>query len=453
MITDALSMRILLVDDEKNIRQTLAASLAAWGHDVVSASNLEEAVRALKSEAFDFILVDFKLGEKNGIDLINLAKRVAHPPVSVIMTAYASFENAVAAIKEGAYDYLPKPFSNAHLEHLLKKVSTVIALRRENERLKKENTRTDYFSGQTSPAMVRLEEFVRKVAPTEASLLLIGESGTGKTELARLIHGLSPRAAKPLGIVNCTTLAETLLESELFGHMKGAFTGATHDHIGKLEHVNFGTVLIDEVGELSLSGQARLLRFLQEKVIERVGGTTPITLDVRVIAATNRDLEGAIQEGTFRQDLYYRLNMLECELVPLRYRREDLPVLIQRLFQEILLGSSEPTRKSIPESVMTFLLNYSWPGNMRELRNVLERLILLSSGIELRVEDLPDSVKNGKSPRLSEAAGGPLLTLEEVERNQIERVLSIEKNQEKAARILGITTVTLWRKRKQYGLS
>lgn len=445
-------MKILLVDDEKNIRHTLTESLKILGHQVVAATGVDEAIWALKSQPFDFTLIDFKLEDKNGIDLIKAANAVAYPPISVIMTAYASFESAVRAVKEGAFDYLPKPFSNAQLEHLLKRVSVIVELRQENERLKKTSSRSDYFLGQISPAMERLEEFVRKVAPTDASVLLVGESGTGKTELARLIHSLSPRSLKPFGVVNCSTLAETLLESELFGHVKGAFTGATQDHVGKLQHANRGTVLIDEIGDLSLSGQTKLLRFLQEKVIERVGENTPITLDVRVIAVTNRDLEEAVREGKFREDLYYRLNMLECHLVPLRYRKEDVPVLIQRLFQELVATSNTKSRKSIPESIMKLLLDYPWPGNIRELRNVLERLILLSDAAEICAEDLPASVREGGKIRAHPENGEPFRSLQELEREQIERVLSAERNQEKAAQILGITTVTLWRKRKQYGL-
>lgn len=452
METESIPMKILLVDDEKNIRQTLSATLKSWGHDVISAATLEEATHTLKSQVFDFMLTDFKLDSKNGIELVKAAMRSTHPPLSVVMTAFASFENAVKAIKEGAYDYLPKPFSNAQLEHLLSRVSVVVRLRRENEKLRQTNYRSDYFAGQTSPAIIRLEEFVKKVAPTEANILLIGESGTGKTELARLIHSLSSRANKTFSVVNCTTLAETLLESELFGHVKGAFTGATHDHIGKLELANHGTLLIDEVGDLSLSGQTKLLRFLQERVIERVGGNRPINLDVRVIAATNRNLDEAVRDGKFREDLYFRLNVFECALVPLRYRKEDLPILIQRSFQELSTLSKHPETKPIPESVMKLLTQYSWPGNIRELRNVLERLILLSQGREIRPEDLPSAVKEGNRFKIVSGIGEPLKSLDEVDREHIEKVLSQESNQEKAAQILGITTVTLWRKRKEYGL-
>jgi DNA-binding NtrC family response regulator len=444
-------MRILLVDDERNIRQTLLTTLKSWGHEVVPAATAEEAIKAIKSERFDFMLTDFKLGGKTGIELVLAAKERGTGIVSVVMTAFASFDNAVQAIKEGAFDYLPKPFSNAQLEHVLQKAQALVELRQENQRLREGTHRRDYFSGQTSPAMQRLEEFVRKIGPTEANVLLVGESGTGKTELAKLIHARSPRSSRSFVVVNCATLTESLLESELFGHVKGAFTGAIADHVGKLEAANHGTVLIDEVGDLSLSGQTKLLRFLQERVIERVGSTKTLPLDVRVVAATNRNLEEAVKDGKFREDLYFRLNIFECQIVPLRYRKEDLPVLIDRFIKEAALANGESSAPAIPQAVMKRLTEYPWPGNIRELKNVLERLVVLSKDREMNAGDLPDAVRNPEH-RILGSGHVEFRTLEELEREQIERVLAVEHNQERAAKILGITTVTLWRKRKQLGL-
>ena len=441
-------MKILLVDNEKNIRHTLQATLIGWGYLAKAVASADEALKLIKEEMFDLLITDFKLEGKTGLDLMKLSKTVENPPIFVVMTAFASFENAVNVIKEGAFDYLPKPFTNSQLEALLKRMEVLAELKRENLNLKKGN-RSDYFSGLTAPAMTRLEEFVHKIAPTEASVLLIGESGTGKTELARLIHSRSGRADKTFSVVNCSTLAENLLESELFGYVKGAFTGANQDHIGKIESANYGTLLIDEVGDLSLNGQARLLRFLQERVIERIGSTVPLELDVRVIAATNKNLEDAVKEKQIREDLYYRLNMFECSLVPLRFRKEDLPVFLQRFLKEFLSSAQSLENKIIPEEVEKALLQNQWPGNVRELRNVIERLVILSSGRDIRLEDLPESFRKplGTNSQIED-----FKTLSEWERSHIESVLAVEHNQERAAKILGITAVTLWRKRKEYGL-
>ena len=448
---DIIRLRVLLVDDDKNIRQTLRVSLATLNCEVKVAASHQEAVSALKAEVFDFLLTDFRLDGKTGLDVIQAAKRLIDPPIMVVMTAYASFDNAVNAIKEGAFDYLPKPFTTPQLEHVLLKVRKLVALKRENEKLRKGRDRSHYFTGMTSAAMVRLEEFVGKIAGTDSTVLLVGESGTGKTELARLIHEKSPRMNKPFVVVNCTSIAETLLESELFGHVKGSFTGASQDHMGKLEFANHGTLLIDEIGDLSLAGQTKLLRFLQERVIERVGSNQSTSVDVRVIAATNKNLEEAVKSGRFREDLYYRLNVFECVVVPLRHRVEDLPVLIQRFLVEFSAIGKRSEAKTLSPMAMKYLLNYPWPGNIRELRNVIERMAVLSNTVELGDDLLPDILKRTYSKGAS-GEHGSLKTLEEVEKDHILKVLALESNQERAAAIMGITTVTLWRKRKEYGL-
>ncbi len=446
------ALKVLIVDDEKNIRQTLRVNLSSMGCEVEVAGSAEEALKVLRGQRFDFMLSDQKMGGKSGIELLQDCKGLAYPPVIVIMTAYASFENAVNAIQAGAFDYLPKPFSSAQLRHVLSKVQTLVDLKKENERLRAGVDRADYFQGMTSAAMGRLEDFVARVAPTDATVLLTGESGTGKTELARLIHSRSTRAERPFIVINCATLTESLLESELFGHVKGAFTGATHEHIGKLELAQGGTVLIDEIGELSPAAQTKLLRFLQERVIERVGGTRAISIDARVIAATNKNLEEVVSSGQFREDLYYRLNVFECAVVPLRYRKEDLPVLIQKFLKEFSARSNASGIKNLPESIMKALLDYSWPGNIRELRNAIERIVLLSAGREISATDLPDSVRKGGGKRGVAGHSTHLKTIDELVREHVEGVLALEPNQERAAEILGITTVTLWRKRKEYGL-
>ncbi|MGD0283613.1 MAG: sigma-54 dependent transcriptional regulator, partial [Dissulfurispiraceae bacterium] len=296
-------LRILLVDDDNNIRMTLYVSLSDMGHHVVAAASLNEAVGALRAEIFDLVLTDFRLGGPTGTDLIRESKSMQPEAIIVVMTAYSSIENAVQVTKEGAFDYLPKPFSNSQLVHLLEKVQTLSSLKRENESLRNERYRPEYFQGFVSPAMQRLEIFVNQIAPTDETVLITGESGTGKTELAKLIHKRSRRAAGPFITVSCTTLAESVLESELFGHVKGAFTGAVSEKVGKLELAGNGTLFLDEIGDLSLSAQTRLLRFLQEKIIERVGGTDEIRVDTRIISATNHDLQESVANKKLREDL------------------------------------------------------------------------------------------------------------------------------------------------------
>ncbi|MBF0559382.1 MAG: sigma-54-dependent Fis family transcriptional regulator [Nitrospirae bacterium] len=443
-------LRILLVDDEKNIRMTLQVTLSDMGHHVIVAASLKEAADALKSETFDLILTDFRLGGPTGIDVIREAKGLQSEAIIVVMTAYSSIENAVQVTKEGAFDYLPKPFTNAQLSHLLEKVRTLVSLKRENEALKNERYRPEYFLGFVSPAMQRLEAFVNQVAPTDETVLITGENGTGKTELARLIHNRSRRAKGPFITVSCTTLAESVLESELFGHVKGSFTGAVADKMGKLELAHDGTLFLDEIGDLSSSAQARLLRFLQEKVIERVGGIEEIKVDTRIIAATNHDLHEATANRNFREDLYYRLNILECCVVPLRYRKEDIPVLVHRFIKKAAVRQGKTAIESVPDAIMQKFLDYDWPGNIRELKNTVERIVILTNGPQFEESALPPAMLSSRGNRAPEQAG--LKTIEEMEREHIAAVLASEQNLEKAAEILGITTVTLWRKRKQYGI-
>jgi len=323
-----------------------------------------------------------------------------------------------------------------------------------NETLKKEQFRTDYFSGFASKSMQQLEEFVNRAAPTDEAVLITGESGTGKTELAKLIHSRSHRATGPFVAVSCLNPADSFLESELFGHVNGAFTGAVGTKIGKLELAHHGTLFLYEIGELSSSAQTRLLRFLQEKVIKRVGGVEEINTDTRIIASASHDLKEAAANRRFLDALYYRLNILECYLLPLRYRKEDIPALVQRLIKEAASHLQKTILPVIPDKVMQKILEYNWPGNIRELRNTLERIVILTSGPEVEEDALPpaflsikqiDTTQNTQKQKFK--------TLAEIEREHIASVLASEENFERAAEILGITAVTLWRKRKLYGIN
>ena len=443
-------MSVLLVEDENEVRRTLGIALKSGGHDVTTATSVQDAARLLREHHFDFMLTDHKHGKRTSLLLIKESRLLKNPPVNVIMTSFRSSKKA--AIKEGVFDYLSKPFKIKEFKSLLSKVAVIVSLKRENARLKSAQSREDFFLGLVSPEMLRVEDFVRKVAPTEANVLLLGEPGTGKTEIAKLIHQLSRRAHEAFEVVNCFPISDNLTESALFGHVKGSFSSAKNDFVGKLELAHGGTLLIDEIGDLSLSAQAKLLKFLQENIFERTGDRQPIRVDVRIIGATHRNLELAIRQGKFREDLYYRLNVLECVLIPLRERREDLLFLIHKIYNGLVSLSVTQDFKAIPEDVLNLMLSYDWPGNIPELRNVLERLVTLSQGRQMRSEDLPDAVRKGTSKRLSMGVNEKVQTLEELEREHVEKVLSLESNQEKATNLLGITTVTLWRKRKQIGL-
>ncbi len=445
-------LSILVVDDDKNIRNTLSASLKAAGHMAETSESVSAATARLKAKDYDVVITDFRMEKETGLDLIKQAKLIRPDIFIIVMTAYASIENAVSVVKEGAYDYLPKPFSNAQLSHVLDKLGAFIQLRHENEELKKYRYRRDYFAGMTSPAMQKLEEFVKKVAPTNSTVLLSGESGTGKSELAKLTHELSPRKGKPFVSVYCTTIVESLLESELFGHVAGAYTGATGNKAGKFELAAGGTLFLDEIGDLSASAQTKLLRFLQDRVVERVGSNEEIIVDTRIIVATNKNLPEAVKEGKFREDLYFRVNMLEYPLAPLRHRKEDVPILIQKFLTEAKASANLKEAISLPEGVMDKLLSYPWPGNVRELRNAIERLTILANLRPATIDDLPESVRNPGQVSFA-STGGAFLSLEALEKEHIQKVLSVEANLERAATILGITSVTLWRKRKQYGMA
>ncbi|HVN85731.1 MAG TPA: sigma-54 dependent transcriptional regulator [Candidatus Binatia bacterium] len=440
---------VLIVDDEKNIRTHLATYVRGVGHGAETAEDAAAALAALDRGAVDIVLSDVRMAGMDGLALLREMRRRQPDVVVVLMTAYATVPQAVEAMRAGAYDYLVKPFSLDQIGLLLQRVLEVLALRRENRVLRSAIDQPALLDS-SSPSMQRVLATARQVAESSVTVLLTGESGTGKNVLAAAIHSWSARAAAPFITISCTTLAEHLLESELFGHMKGAFTSAWKDKPGRLEAAGGGTVFLDEVGELPAELQAKLLRFLEEHRFERVGSSETIEVDARIIAATNRDLDADVRVGRFREDLYFRLNVVAIRLPPLRERREDLPALIDHVLAT-LCARHRRAALQLSNDARAALLAYPWPGNIRELVNALERAVVLSRGDLIQVEDLPDRL--AAPPRVAAApVADPSLSLEDIERRHIQQVLTDAATLEEAAARLGINPTTLWRKRKRYGI-
>lgn len=437
-----MSASILLVDDEQNILKTVRIALESSGYRVTSYLNPLQAVEAMRDTPFDIGLFDLKMQPIDGIQLLREARSLAPDMTVVLMTAHGSINSAVEAIKLGAYDYLQKPFEFSELQRFMDKVREHRRLRAEVKELKEALSRRKAFGllVTRSERMKSIIDLAMKVADSNISVLVEGESGTGKELLAHLIHDHSPRREKPFVTVNCTALAETLLESELFGHVKGAFTGAVRDREGRFEAADGGTMFLDEIGEIPSPTQVKLLRFLQHKEFERVGETTTSKVDVRVIAATNRDLQAAVNAGAFREDLFYRLNAVRIKLPPLRERQEDIPLLAQHFLNK--LGGTQ----DVAPPVMSALQAYTWKGNVRELENVIERALILSHGETIQMYHLPEEFQT-----LTEPAQRPM-SLEEIEQQHIIKVLRVAKDLDEAAMLLGIDPATLWRKRKKYSL-
>ena len=394
------------------------------------------------------MLTDVRMAGMDGLALLRELRRRRPTVVVVLMTAYATVAQAVEAMRAGAYDYLVKPFSLDQVSLLLTRVLEVQALRRENESLRRTIEHPALLESQ-SPAMQRVLDTARQVAQSDATVLLTGESGTGKNVLAAAMHRWSARARGPFVTIACTTLAEHLLESELFGHVRGAFTGAWKDKPGRLEAAQGGTVFLDEVGELSGDLQGKLLHFIEEHRFERVGGAETVTVDARIIAATNRDLETEVAAGRFRQDLFFRLHVVGIRLPPLRERREDLGALTAHILGP-LCDRHNRGRLELADDVGAMLAAYAWPGNIRELVNALERAVVLARGDAIRAEDLPDRLL-APAANLPPAAKADL-SLEELKRRHIQYVLTDSATLEEAAARLGINPTTLWRQRKRYGL-
>lgn len=441
-------LNVLIVDDELNIRKALAACLEADAHQVVSVGSEPEAVLAAERRSFDLAFVDLYLGKASGMDLIGKLLTVSPWIKVVVITAFASVDTAVESMKRGAADYLPKPFTPSQVAVVTKKVAELRTLEQKianlEDALGQASPEVDLQSD--SAAMQRAVSMARQVADSDATVLIRGESGTGKSILARAIHSWSRRAGKPFAVVACPALSAELLESELFGHVKGAFTGAVRDNPGRIAASEGGTLLLDEIGELPPRLQTKLLRFLQDRQYERVGDHLTRTADLRVLAATNLDLQHAVADGRFRQDLLYRLNVIQIELPPLRQRIEDIPRLAERLLAHFARQNRKPSLR-LSDEAMRALRNYEWPGNVRELRNAIERAAILCPADVIGAEHLLPGQILSTHPRL-----GDPIPLEQVEELHIRGILANTPSIERAAEILGMDTVTLWRRRKKYGI-
>ncbi len=443
-------MRILIIDDEPNIRKALILGLETMGYEAFSAKNGREAVEFVEQHGVDVAFLDLNLGSENGLDWIEPLLKAQHDLNIVVLTAYASYTTAVEAIKLGAFDYIPKPITPDVMRQVLLKISKHRLLQQRVEDLEKQVAVASnvYDFSADDPVMLPTIQLLNKVAPTQASVLILGENGTGKSVLASEIHRRSDRYKEPFLTVSCPSLSAELLESELFGHVKGAFTGAVQNKVGKVEVASGGTLFLDEIGELPLSIQPKMLRLLQEREYEQVGDHKTRKADVRIVAATNRNIESMVAAGFFREDLFYRLNVITMYVPPLRERISSIMVLANRHLQQ-LSKSMGRDFTGFSEAAQKLMLSYDWPGNLRELRNALERAVILADGPLIQVWDLPmaSSPTTGTSIHI----GSPV-SMEHIERCHIEKVILKSDSLEEAAKILGIDAATLYRKRKKYNI-
>jgi two-component system, NtrC family, response regulator AlgB len=444
-------MNILLIDDDANLRKSLRMALEIMKHQVREARDSAGAEILLGQDRFDLAFLDLRLGREQGLDVLPALLQRAPGLEVVVVTAYATIETAVEAMRRGACDYLPKPFTPDQLRIVLDRVKRMHDLQSQVEQLE-ERVRTAVPEAdlQTEEsAMKQALEVAFKAAPSEASVLLRGESGTGKGVLARAMHARSGRAARPFVTVSCPSLSAELLESELFGHTRGAFTGAVKDTFGKVASAERGTLFLDEIGDMPLTVQPKLLRLLQDKQYERVGETRTLTSDVRILAATNRDLAAMVTAGQFREDLLYRLNVIEVAIPPLRERPHDILPLADHLLRFFTGQSSKAINGFTPEA-RDAMSRYPWPGNVRELRNAVERGLILSSGPLIGLADLPAPIGAPMPPTAVELGGR--VSLRAMEKEHIRRILASTPTIEEAATVLDINASTLYRKRKEYGL-
>jgi two-component system, NtrC family, response regulator AlgB len=438
-------MRILVIDDEKNIRRTMAMALESMEHEVICAASGREGFTEIKRATFDVVFLDLKLHQENGLDVLEGILRLAPEAAVVIITAFASIETAVESMRLGAFDYLPKPCTPEQVRQLLAKIektrrleSHVAAL---ESQLSAEVEEIDLYTD--SPLMQSVVDMAFKAANSDATVLLLGESGTGKSVLAKAMHARSPRKPSGFVTVSCPSLSPELLESELFGHVKGAFTGAFSDTQGKVAAAEGGTLFLDEIGDLPLLIQAKLLRLLQEREYERVGETRQRRANVRVISATNRDLGQAVRDGRFREDLFYRLNVITIHLPPLRDRYQDLERIAGRQL-EFFGRRAGKQFKGFTPAAFEAMRSYRWPGNLRELRNLIERAVILGNGDQIDIGDLTEILQTRSEFRL-----GGRVTLEEIENEHMRRVISNSRTIDEAAAVLGVDPATLYRRKKK----
>jgi two-component system, NtrC family, response regulator AtoC len=449
--------RILIIDDEKNTREGLRRAFA-HKYDILLAEDAERGLRLLAEEPIDVVLTDLRMPGIDGMAFTRDVTARENAPLVVMLTAYGTLQTAVDAMKLGAYDYLTKPINLENLEMVIDRGLESRRLREENRRLRLELDKHfgfDSLVGNSRP-MLDVYEMARQVAAARSTVLLTGESGTGKELVAHAIHRLSARAEQPFVVVHCASLNENLLESELFGHEKGAFTSAHERLIGRFERADGGSLFLDEIGEINASTQIKLLRVLESHTVERVGGTAPIPVDVRLIAATNRDLRRLVDTGRFREDLYYRLNVVNIHLPPLRERGDDVPLLLNHYLQQSASENGK-TISGFTGEALKVLLAYPWPGNVRELRNCVERMVVMARGSALTLKDVPSEIRNAVSVALEAPASAPAaaapLDLDTNEKNLVVRALNETRgNRTAAAKVLGISRRTLHRKLHTYGL-
>ena len=438
-------MRVLIVDDEKNIRRAFLVALESMGHEVLAAPSGALALEELKAASYDIVFLDIKLSEESGLDVLQEILRVSARTAVVMVTAYASIETAVEAMRRGAFDYLPKPCTPDQIRQVLTHIERTRKLER---RVSELESRLVDFGPEADlntdcPAMRKALDIAFKAADSEATVLLLGESGTGKSLLARAMHQRSRRSTGAFVTVSCPSLSRELLESDLFGHVKGAFTGAHVDTKGKVAAADGGTLFLDEIGDLPLEVQAKLLRLLQEREYERVGEARPRRANVRVISASNRDLSASVREGRFREDLFYRLNVITVRLPPLRERTQDIERLAL-LHLRFLVAHSGKAARGFSSAAIEAMTAYRWPGNLRELRNVIERAVILSERDQIEVGDLTETIQPDSEVHL-----GGKFTLDQIEGEHIRRLIGNTKTLEEAAQILGVDPATLYRKRKR----